>query len=172
MKRTKNIITRDMCKDELKRYTKSSVTGYAVLLSLLLLVVLPIGVGVGSAIIHKSIIIGILWMILCLLPVCILIPKFISWINLMNLVNQGNFYIVKDTVLRVAIEPKRGSGSSSGHVITFSKNGKYLPFKSPSYLCSVGDEFYLVIIPAKKPKICFAYHTMMYECNDVDDVTM
>ena len=90
----------------------------------------------------------------------------------MNLVNQDNFYIVKDTVLRVAIEPKRGSGSSYGHVITFAKNGKYLPTKQPSDLCSVGDEFYLVIIPAKKPKICFAYHTMMYECNDVDDVTM
>ena len=172
MKQTKNIITRDMCRDELKRYTKSAVTGYAVLLFLTLLFFLSMGIGVGTAIIHKSVMLGILWMILCLLPMCILIPKLIRWINRMNLVNQGRFCIVKDTVARIGFEPKHGLGSKNRHTLAFTKSGKYFLDKPPSGFYSVADEFYLVIIPTKKPKICFAYHTMMYECNDVDEVTM
>lgn len=34
-------------------------------------------------------------------------------------------------------------------------------------IASVGDEFYLVVLHNKKKELVFAFHTMMYECNEI-----
>ena len=171
MKQTKNVLTRDIIKKELMHYAKGSVSISTVFL-------LTTGVVTGIPFILlgiaglKDLLIG--GIVCIMIGAGLLLSLFLvllSDIRTKRLINEGRFYIIKDTVSRLSRGEPRGRYSTVD-VLYFTKLGRYIPSQTTFDLSSVGDEFYIVIIPAKKPKICFAYHTMMYECNDVDDVEL
>ena len=172
MKQTKNIITRDMCRDEQKNYLKASIC-MGVALTVFILLPVPLFFYIAVIFSKDSFIASLIPIIpccICIFPFFLMIKTLSNYVNQLRFINQGRLSIAKDTVYRLAINER--AGRTTQNAIYFSKYGRYVPAKSIFDLSSVGDEFYLVIIPAKKPKICFAYHTMMYECNDVDDVNI
>ena len=81
------------------------------------------------------------------------------------MVERDEFSIVKDTVSRLSRgEPE---GRHTVDAIYFTLNGRYVPSKTTFDLSSVDDEFYLVILHTRRNELCFAFHTMMYECKDL-----
>ena len=91
-----------------------------------------------------------------------------------KMIGQNGFSIVKDTVSRVSLDeiPKSyNEGRHTVDVIYFAKHGRCIAPKvrTPFELSASGDEFYLVILH-NKDEIVFAYHSIMYDCNELDDV--
>ena len=171
MKQTKNVLTRDIIKKELTHYAKGSVS-----ISTVFLLTTGVGTGIpfillGIAGTSDSLIGGTVCIFIGAAIILCLIHVLLADIRMKRLVNNGRFYIIKDTVSRLSRGEPQGKYRTVD-VLYFTRFGRYIPSQTTFDLSSVGDEFYLVIIPTRKPKICFAYHTMMYECNDVDDVSM
>ena len=171
MKYTKNKLTRDLIKAELKSYTKGSARITTVFfLTIVITGALPF-ILLGIAAMSDSLISGITCIVIGVFLILIFTWILLTDIKHKRLVENGKFYIIKDSVSRLSRGEPQGKYRTVD-VLYFVRFGRYVPSKTTFDLSSVGDEFYLVIIPTKKPTICFAYHTMMYECNDVDDVSM
>ena len=179
MKQTKNVLTRDIIKKELTYQAKASVNFSTVLLLTTGIVIGVPFILLGIAALSDSVVGGTVCILLGAGFLLSLISLCLDGIRMKRLINDGRFYIIKDTVSRLSRGEPRGRYGTVD-VIYFKKYGRYVPKQTVFDLSSVGDEFYIVtvpssghaIFPSKKSDICFAYHTMMYECNDVDDVTM
>ena len=171
MKQTKNKLTRDLIKEELKRLTKSSVRFSTVFL-------ITTGISVGLPFIllgifgmSDSLISGIACIVIGTALLLFLAKLLLDDVRRTRLVEKGKFFIIKDSVSRISRDEPQGRYRTV-NVLYFVRFGRYIPPKTTFNLSSVGDEFYLVILSTRKPEICFAYHTMMYECNDIDDVEL
>ena len=166
-KQTKNIITRDGCKDEALKSIKKDITLYAILLVFSLLLYIPFFVIVGA-----SFELGIFWGILMLLScfcihivfICIIVYN----LRLMQALKRDGVTIVIDRAVRLCEEADRMPNRrfATVNVIYFRDHDRHVYNGSLFELFSHGDEFYLVVIKKKKEKVISAYNTKFYELND------
>ena len=172
-KESKNNLTREGCKIELKRLSKANLVQDTVILAVLLLIFVPLFIlSIYSA--KYILIFGIAFALICMIFPVLFIYKIICAVMFSRTVAQDGFSIVKDTVSRISRDemPKNYSeGRRRVNVIYFAKYGRCVAPKvrTPFDLSGVGDEFYLVI-SRKKDQIIFAYNSIMYECKELDDV--
>ncbi len=167
-KQTKNILTREYCKKELIRWAKREMLPDVVLFGIMLLIFVPLFV--LCVYIAKYILaLGIILALICTAAPIIFVYRIVCDIRKMLLVNRGSFSIARDTACRISKgeTPKKYSeGRHTVDVVYFTKHGRCTSLRTPFDLASVGDEFYLVVLHAKKDQIVFAYHSMIYECKD------
>lgn len=171
-KESKNILTREVCKNELKRLSKANILQNSVILAVLLLIFVPL-FALSIYLAKFILILGIIFALICAIFPALFIYKIIRNVMFSGMVNQNGFSIVKDTVSRISHDeiPKNYSeGRRTVDVIYFAKYGRCVAPKvrTPFELSGVGDEFYLVI-SHKKDEIIFAYNSVMYECKELDD---
>ncbi len=169
-KETKNILTRETCKKELVKWAKGEIIPDVILLPIILLIFIPLFLlSIYTA--KYILVLGIVLASVCTVAPIIFVCRIICDIIKIRLVKQGSFSIVKDTVCRISkgeIPKKYSEGRRTVDVIYFTKHGRCTSLATPFDLSSVGDEFYLVILHGKKDQIVFAYHSMMYECKDLN----
>lgn len=171
-KESKNIITRESCKKDLKHNFKAALIKDSTLLAVLSLLFIPL-ICLGIYLCQYLIVLGILTIVICAAPFAFLIYRLTKDIKMIRLIAQDGFSIVKDTVYRLSKgeTPKNYSeGRHEVDVIYFSKYGRYISGGAQFQLSSVGDEFYLVVLHKKEKEIAFAFHSMMYECKELDDI--
>ena len=172
-KESKNILTRESCKAELKRLSKANLVEDSVILALLLLIFVPFFV-LSIYLAKYILLLGIVFAPICAIFPGLFIYRIIRDVTFLRTVDQDGFSIVKDTVSRISRD-EFSKSYSEGHrlvnVIYFAKYGRCVAPKvrTPFDLSGVGDEFYLVI-SRKKDQIIFAYNSIMYECKELDDV--
>ena len=165
-KESKNIISRETCKKELKHLAKADLYSDAVLLAVFLLIFVPL-IFVGIYLLKPFIIVGIICIVGFATIPLLFVYKLIKNIMTVRLINRDGFSIVKDTVCRL-VEDEPIGRRNTADVIYFGKHGKYIPSQTVFDLTSIGDVFYLVVLHTKKKEPVFAFHTMMYECKDFD----
>ena len=169
-KEPKNILTRESCKKELKRSAKANLIQNSILLAVMLLIFVPLFL--LSIYLAKYILaLGIALALICTIFPIVFAYRIVRDIIFLRIIGQNGFSIVKDTVLRVSRGelPRSYSEGQSVDAIYFAKHGRYVSKGTAFELTSAGDEFYLVIIHAKKEKIVFAYHSMMYDCKEISE---
>ena len=172
-KESKNNLTREGCKIELKKLSKANLVQDLVILAVLLLIFVPLFM-LSIYLAKYILILGIAFALICMIFPVLFIYKIICAVMFSRTVDQNGFSIVKDTVSRISRDeiPKSYSeGRRTVNVIYFAKYGRCIAPKvrTPFDLSGVGDEFYLVILNKNK-KIIFAYNLAMYECKELDDV--
>ena len=172
-KESKNNLTREGCKIELKRLSKANLVQDLVILAILLLIFVPLFI-LSIYLTKYILILGIAFALICMISPVLFIYKTIRDVMFSRTVEQDGFSIVKDTVSRISRDeiPKSYSeGRRTVNVIYFAKYGRCVAPKvrTPFDLSGVGDEFYLVILNKNK-KIIFAYNLAMYECKELDEV--
>ena len=172
-KESKNNLTREGCKIELKRLSKANLVQDLVILAILLLIFVPLFI-LSIYLTKYILILGIAFALICMISPVLFIYKTIRDVMFSRTVEQDGFSIVKDTVSRISRDeiPKSYSeGRYTVNVIYFAKYGRCVAPKviTPFDLSGVGDEFYLVI-SHKKDEIIFAYNSAMYECKELDNV--
>ena len=172
-KESKNILTRESCKAELKRLSKANLVQDSVILAVLLLIFVPLFV-LSIYLANYILLLGIVFALICAIFPVLFIGRIIRDVKFSRTVEQDGFSIVKDTVSRISRDelPKSYSeGRRTVNVIYFAKYGRCVAPKvrTPFDLSCVGDEFYLVI-SHKKDEIIFAYNSVMYECKELDNV--
>ena len=172
-KESKNNLTREGCKTELKKLSKANLVQDLVILAVLLLIFVPLFI-LSIYLAKYILILGIAFALICMIFPVLFIYKIICAVMFSRTVDQNGFSIVKDTVSRISRDeiPKSYSeGRHTVNVIYFAKYGRCVAPKvrTPFDLSGVGDEFYLVILNKNK-KIIFAYNLAMYECKELDDV--
>ena len=172
-KESKNNLTREGCKIELKKLSKANLVQDLVILAVLLLIFVPLFI-LSIYLAKHILILGIAFALICVIFPGLFIYRIIRDVMFSRTVEQDGFSIVKDTVSRISRDeiPKSYSeGRRTVNVIYFAKYGRCVAPKvrTPFDLFGVGDEFYLVILNKNK-KIIFAYNLAMYECKELDDV--
>ena len=172
-KESKNILTRESCKIELKRLQKANLVRDSVILAVLLLIFVPLFV-LSIYIAKYILLLGIIFFLICTIFPIIFVCRIIRDMMFSRTVDQNGFLIVKDTVSRISrdeLAKSYSEGRRTVNVIYFAKYGRCVAPKvrTPFDLSGVGDEFYLVI-SRKKDQIIFAYNSIMYECKELDDV--
>ena len=172
-KKSKNNLTREGCKIELKKLSKANLVQDLVILAILLLIFVPLFI-LSIYLAKYILILGIAFALICMIFPSLFIYRIIRDVMFSKTVNQNGFSIVKDTVSRISRDeiPKSYSeGRRTVNVIYFAKCGRCVAPKvrTPFDLSCVGDEFYLVTLNKNK-KIIFAYNLAMYECKELDDV--
>ena len=172
-KESKNNLTREGCKIELKRLSKANLVQDLVILASLLSIFVPLFI-LSIYLTKYILILGIAFALIYMISPILFIYKTIRDVMFSRTVEQDGFSIVKDTASRISRDeiPKSYSeGRQTVNVIYFAKYGRCVAPKvrTPFDLSGVGDEFYLVI-SRKKDQIIFAYNSIMYECKELDDV--
>ena len=172
-KESKNNLTREGCKIELKKLSKANLVQDLVILAVLLLIFVPLFI-LSIYLAKHILILGIAFALICMISPVLFVYKIIRDVMFSRMVDQNGFSIVKDTVSRISRDeiPKSYSeGRRTVNVIYFAKYGRCVAPKvrTPFDLSGVGDEFYLVILNKNK-KLIFAYNLAMYECKELDDV--
>ena len=172
-KESKNILTRESCKAELRRLSKANLVQDSVILAVLLLIFVPLFV-LSIYIAKYILLLGIALALICMIFPVLFIGRIIRDVMFSRTVDQNGFSIVKDTVSRISrdeIPKKYSEGRRTVNIICFVKYGRCVAPKvrTPFDLSGVGDEFYLVILH-KNEEIVFAYNSSMYDCKDLDNV--
>ena len=173
-KESKNILTREGCKTELRRLSKANLVQDLVILAILLLIFVPLFI-LSIYLAKYILILGIAFALICVIFPGLFIYRIMRDVMFSRTVEQDGFSIVKDTVSRISRDeiPKSYSeGRQTVNVIYFAKYGRCVAPKvrTPFDLSTAGDEFYLVILH-KNEKIIFVYNSSMYECKESDDAT-
>ncbi len=168
---TKNILTRENCKVELMRLSKARLMHDSVVLAVLLLIFVPLFL-LSLYLAKYILILGIVFALICMIFPVMFVYRMMRDVTFSKMIEQNGFSIVKDTVSRISIDeaPKSyAEGRHTVNVIYFAKHGRCIAPKvrTPFDLSSSGDEFYLVVLH-KKDEIVFAYHSIMYSCNELD----
>jgi len=170
-KETKNTVTREEVRDALIKSAKGNLFMNGQLLLILSLVVLLPMVCIGIYIAKKILILG-LFLSLPFLAIPIVFSKdIIEDLIVLQSAKQGTFSIALDRVERLSrgeLPRKYSEGRHTVDVIYFEKYGRCIASKLTFDLTSVGDAFYVVVLHRKKKKPLFIYHSLMYECNEVD----
>ncbi len=160
---SKELISRETCQKELVRMAKADVLASAVLLFVILLIFIPL-VLMAIYVAKYVLALGVVFALLCAIWPLVLVYKLIYNIMIFRLVNRGGFSIVKDTVCSLS-KGEVITRHSTADVIYFTEHGRYVPPKTVFELASMGDEFYLVVLAAKKREPMLAYPTSMYKLN-------
>ena len=168
---SKNILTRENCKAELKRLSKSRLMQDSVVLAVLLLIFVPLFL-LSIYLAKYIIILGIGFALICAIFPAMFVYRIIRDVTFSKMIEQNGFSIVKDTVSRISLDeiPKSyAEGRRTVNVIYFAKHGRCVAPKvrTPFDFSAPGDEFYLVVLH-KEREIIFAYNSIMYNCNELD----
>ncbi len=168
---SKNILTRENCKAELKQLSKSRLMQDSVVLAVLLLMFVPLFL-LSMYLAKYILILGIGFALICTIFPAMFVYRIIRDVTFSKMIEQNGFSIVKDTVSRISLDeiPKSyDEGRDTVNVIYFTKHGRCVAPKvrTPFELSTPGDEFYLVVL-RKTEEIVFAYNSMMYDCNELD----
>ena len=168
---SKNILTRENCKAELKRLSKSRLMQDSVVLAVLLLIFVPLFL-LSMYLAKYILILGIGFALICAIFPAIFVYRIIQDVVFSKTIEKNGFSIVKDTVSCISLDEVPKSYTEGRHtvnVICFSKYGRCVAPKvrTPFDLSASGDEFYLVVLH-KKEEIVFAYNSTMYDCNELD----
>ncbi len=164
------MITREGCKQDLKRWAKANFLHDAVLFSVMVLIFVPL-MFLSIYIAKRILVLGVVFALACAVAPVIFIYRIVLDIITVRLVERDSFSIVRDTVCRLSkgeIPQKYSEGGDTVDVIYFKKYGRYVASGITFDISSVGDECYLVIVHGKKEKLVFAFHSTMYECKDLD----
>ena len=169
-KESKNILTRERCKAELKRSSKAHLVQDSVILAVLLLIFVPLFV-LSISLAKHILVLGIVLALVCMICPALFVRRIIRDVLYFGAIGQNAFSIVKDTVSHVSYDeiPKSYSeGRRTVNAIYFAKYGRCVApkVKTPFDLSCAGDEFYLVILH-KKDEIALAYHAAMCACNEL-----
>lgn len=172
-KESKNILTRESCKKELKQLSKANLLQDSVVTAVLLLIFIPLLV-LSISLTKHILILGIVFALICMIFPVIFICRVIRDMIFSKTIEQNRFLIVKDTVSRISRDeiPKSYSeGQRTVNVIYFAKYGRCVApkLKTPFALSAEGDEFYLVTLH-NRDEIIFAYNSVMYKCKEIDNV--
>ena len=167
----KNILTRENCKVELKRLSKSRLMQDSVVLAVLLLIFVPLFL-LSMYLAKYILILGIGFALICAIFPAMFVYRIIRDVTFSKMIEQNGFSIVKDTVSRISLDeiPKSyAEGRRTVNVIYFAKHGRCVAPKvrTPFDFSAPGDEFYLVVLHKTK-EIVFAYNSIMYNCNELD----
>ena len=173
-KESKNILTREGCKTELKRLSKANLLQDSVVLAVLLLIFVPLFI-LSIYLAKYILILGIVFTLICTIFPIIFVYRIIRDIMFSRMIEQNGFSIVKDTVSRISrdeVAKSYSEGRRTVNVIYFVKYDRCVAPKvrTPFDISGAGDEFYLVI-SHKKEEIIFAYNSIMYDCKELDDAT-
>ena len=166
-KQTKNIITREGCKDEALKSIKSEIITYSIILAFSLLLYIPFFVIVGA-----SFELGIFWgilMLLCCFCVHIVFICLIFYnVRLMQTIKREGVTVVIDRAVRFSEEADRMPNRrfATVKVIYFRDHDRQIYRGSLFELFENGDEFYLVVIKKRKEKVVAIYSTKLYELKD------
>ena len=168
-KESKNILTREGCKAELKRLSKEVLVKSSVILAILLLIFVPLFIS-SIYLTTRILILAIVLALLCVLPPAFFVYAVIRAVMLLRTIEQNGFSIVKDTVSHICrdeIARNYFEGHRTVHAIYFATYGRCVAskVKSPFGIPNVGDEFYLVIL-RKNEKIVLAYDVISYDYKD------
>ncbi len=162
---SKNIITRESCKQELKRWAKANLLHDAVLLAVMLLIFVPLmilSIYVAKHVLILGLILALAFAVAPVIFVCRIVLDIVT----IRLVERDGFSIVRDTVCRLSkgeLPQKYSEGRGTVNVIYFAKYGRYVATGTTFDISSIGDECYLVILHGKKEKVIFAFHSAMCE---------
>ena len=172
-KESKNILTRESCKAELKRLSKANLVQDFIVFAVLLLIFVPLFV-LSIYLAKYILLLGIVFALICMIFPVLFTCRIIRDVIFSRIIEQNGFSIVKDSVSRISrdeISKNYSEGRRTVNVICFEKYGRCVAPKvrTPFDLSAVGDDFYLVIL-RKKEEIMFAYNSTMYECKELDDV--
>ena len=170
-KGTKNIITRADVEKDILHSAKAGLYSNLIMLFPILLIFVPLII-LGIYTISRDFLLGLLFALLCAAFLAISFWMIIRDAMEILLIKLGSFSIVKDTVCRLSKEEMTKNsfeGRAPLNVIYFTKYGRYPDAGMNFSLASEGDEFYLAILhKKKKDKIYYIYHTMMYECKEIN----
>ena len=168
-KESKNSLTRESCKIELKKLSKANLVQDLVILAVLLLIFVPLFF-LSIYLAKYILILGIAVALICVIFPVLFIYKIICAVMFSRTVEQDGFSIVRDTVSHVCRD-EMARNYFEGHrmvdAIYFATYGRCVAskVKSPFGIPNVGDEFYLVILP-KNEKIVLAYDVISYDYKD------
>ena len=171
-KESKNILTREGCKAELKRLSKEVLVENSVILAILLLIFVPLFIS-SIYLTTRILILAIVLALLCVLPPAFFVYAVIRAVMLLRTIEQNGFLIVKDTVSHICrdeIARNYFEGHRTVHAIYFAKYGRCIATKVRSTfgLPCAGDEFYLVIL-RKNEEIIVAYDLAIYDYREGND---
>ena len=164
-KETKNILTWEDCQKKLMRWAKGELFPHVVLLGIVSLALIPFFIW-AAFMAKRELVLGILLGLLCATGPIALVYRITCDVKQIGLVKQGSFSVVRDTVFRISRgETPRNSkeGRDTVDVVYFERYGRCTSLNTPFDFSAVGDEFYLVILHAKRDEIIFAYHSAMYD---------
>jgi hypothetical protein len=99
-KESKNILTREGCKAELKRLSKEVLVKSSVILAILLLIFVPLFI-LSIYLTTRILILAIVLALLCVLPPAFFVYAVIRAVMLLRTIEQNGFSIVKDTVSHI-----------------------------------------------------------------------
>ena len=171
-KESKNTLTREGCKIELKKLSKANLVQDLVILAVLLLIFVPLFI-LSIYLAKYILILGIAFALICVIFPVLFIYKIIRAVMLLRTIEQNGFSIVKDTVSHICrdeIARNYFEGHRTVHAIYFAKYGRCIAPKvrSPFGLPCAGDEFYLVIL-RKNEEIIVAYDLAIYDYREGND---
>lgn len=101
IKESKNTISRETCKKDLKHLAKADLYLDLVLFAAMLLIFVPL-IFMGVHVSNYILIFGIVTIAVCVIPPVIFIYKLLNDIMTMQMINRGEFFIVKDYVCRLS----------------------------------------------------------------------
>lgn len=167
-KETKNIITREECKNEVLKSVKQDIYLYLVLLGAALVIFLPFAPLIGKAA-ESYWALGLLTFFGIYSVHIIFFGFLLYYVKIMLDVKRHGVTVVIDKAVRLNEEmvykfPNRYRRLAN--VIYFRDHDRHIYTGSLFELCSHGDEFYLVILKTKKEKVINAYNTKFYELKD------
>ena len=166
-KESKNVLSRETVKKDLTHLAKADLVQDIVLLAVMLLIFVPLAfLSVYAA--KFILILGVVLALVCAVPIVIFACRTVRDAITLRLIKNGGFSVEKDTVSQLSrgeIPRKYSEGRHTVDVIYFTKYGRYVSNGATFELSSVGDEFYLVILRAKKEKLVLAFNTKIYEYN-------
>ena len=173
--KSKNVLTRESCKNELKRVVKANLMQESFILAAMLLIILPMYVLLINFA-QNIFILVIILVFLGMFPIMVLY-RIIRDVIFFGMIEKNKFFIVKDTVSRISRDECPGhylkhgfEGRYTVNVIYFTKYGRCAApkLRTPFDISGVDDEFYLVL-SYKKDEIILAYNSVMYDCKELSE---
>lgn len=160
-KETKNVLTREILKKDLKKLQKDQIIITIIFSAVLLIVWLPI-ILLGLTDIEDALFLWLVLLIFGLFCFALAIFNLISVKQAFRQIENGDFTVITETVSG-KVSGERVSRRRYEDVLYFGHYGRYTPSRTVFQLSSVGDEFYLVFLGAHQRVISLAYPCKMYE---------
>lgn len=169
---TKNQVTRADCKERLMDSAKADLKFHLLLTVLASAFFLPFGIfGIYLMATQTG-----LW--LGGLHLSVISTAFLSGLGYQigkdvmrcRAIRMDRFSIERDTVHHTAKQENVWGYRNPQKCIYFSKYGRYVSGGKNFTFAVRGEEFYLVVLHLKKPKIMGIYHPSGYECNELGPI--
>ena len=157
---TKNIITRESCKQEILHICRADVRYNIVLLIAFAPLYVPLII-FGAFSLKENLLIIIPFVAFLAIPIMFGYLVF-NAIRIKREVEQGAFSVLIDIASYLS-EGEVVGRNRTADVIHFAKFGRYIPSKTVFDMTSEGDEFYIVVINRKKKVPVLVFSRLLYE---------